>query len=125
MCWIFKDQPAERYRSMTRSIRIDGHATSIRLEAAFWAILEEVAAKERVTIGKFMTSLYVEVLRVHGDAGNFASLLRCACLNYVEDARTTAPHENALPGVMHGETPKRVAARSDSRAYGAKPTLVF
>jgi len=109
MCWIFKDQPAERYRSMTRSIRIDGHATSIRLEAAFWAILEEVAAKESVTIGKFLTTLYIEVLRVHGDAGNFASLLRCACLNYIEDARTTIRDHAQRANIEHSDAPKRVS----------------
>ena len=109
MCWIFKDQPAERYRYLTRSIRIDGHATSIRLEAAFWSILEEVAAKERVTIGKFLTSLYVEVLRVHGDAGNFASLLRCACLNYIEDARTTVANKALNPDFAQPRAGQRVA----------------
>lgn len=87
MCWIFSGQPAERYLFLTRSIRLGGHATSIRLEAAFWAILDEVAAKEGVTIAKFLTKLHDEVLAFQGEATNFTSLLRCACLTYVEEVR--------------------------------------
>lgn len=87
MCWIFSGQPAERYRFLTRSIRLGGHATSIRLEAAFWTILDEIAAKEGVTIAKFLTKLHDEVLAFQGEVTNFASLLRCACLTYVEDVR--------------------------------------
>lgn len=96
MCWIFSGQPAERYRFLTRSIRLGGHATSIRLEAAFWAILDEVAAKEGVTIAKFLTKLHDEVLAFQGEATNFTSLLRCACLTYVEEVRGKAEKPSDL-----------------------------
>jgi len=35
MCEIFAHQPIENYQFITRSIRIDGHATSVKLEASF------------------------------------------------------------------------------------------
>ena len=44
MCQIFAGQSPDRYASQTRSVRLGGHVTSIRLEKAFWDILEEVAA---------------------------------------------------------------------------------
>ncbi|MBX9619277.1 MAG: ribbon-helix-helix domain-containing protein [Hyphomicrobiales bacterium] len=97
MCWIFSGQPAERYRFLTRSIRLGGHATSIRLEAAFWTILDEIAAKEGVTIAKFLTKLHDEVLAFQGEVTNFASLLRCACLTYVEEVRG----KSDLPGGLN------------------------
>ena len=46
MCHLFAHQPQRDYESQTRSLRIGGHCTSIRLETAFWDTLEEIAARE-------------------------------------------------------------------------------
>jgi len=80
MCHLFAHQPQRDYESQTRSLRIGGHSTSIRLELAFWDTLEEIAAKEGASLAKFLTTLYHEVLDHHGEVKNFASLLRCSCL---------------------------------------------
>ena len=82
MCRLFAHQPQHDYESQTRSLRIGGHSTSIRLEMAFWDTLEEIAAKEGMSLAKFVTTLYAEVLDHHGEVNNFASLLRCSCLIY-------------------------------------------
>lgn len=87
MCRIFSAQTAERYAYQTRSIRLGGHATSIRLEAAFWDILEEIALLQNVTLGRFLSKLHDEVLEFNGETMNFTSLLRCACLTYLADVR--------------------------------------
>lgn len=87
MCRIFSAQTAERYAYQTRSIRLGGHATSIRLEAAFWEILEEIALLQNVTLGRFLSKLHHEVLEFNGETMNFTSLLRCACLTYLADVR--------------------------------------
>ena len=57
MCHLFAHQPQRDYESQTRSLRIGGHCTSIRLEMAFWDTLEEIAAKESMSLGKFLTTL--------------------------------------------------------------------
>jgi predicted DNA-binding ribbon-helix-helix protein len=90
MCRMFAQQPPERYAYQTRSIRIGGHCTSIRLENVFWDILEEIAAREGSSVAKFVTTLHDEVLLQHGDLHNVASLLRCSCLLYISN-RTAAP----------------------------------
>ena len=82
MCRLFAHQPQRDYESQTRSLRIGGHCTSIRLELAFWETLEEIAAKEDMSLAKFLTKLHSEVLDHHGAVHNFASLLRCSCLIY-------------------------------------------
>jgi predicted DNA-binding ribbon-helix-helix protein len=82
MCGLFAHQPQRDYESLTRSLRIGGHCTSIRLELAFWETLEEIAAKEDMSLAKFLTKLHSEVLDHHGAVNNFASLLRCCCLIY-------------------------------------------
>lgn len=85
MCRMFAHQPMRNYEAQTRSIRIGGHSTSIRLENTFWTILEEIAACEGASVAKFVTQLHDEVLDHHGEVQNLASLLRCSCVLYVSE----------------------------------------
>lgn len=87
MCRLLSSQPAQTFAYQTRSVRLGGHATSIKLEAAFWNILEEIADEMKSPLGRFLTELHDEVLFLSGDAHNFTSLLRCACLTYVSEIR--------------------------------------
>jgi predicted DNA-binding ribbon-helix-helix protein len=92
MCQLFAHQPQRDYESQTRSLRIDGHCTSIRLEMAFWDTLEEIANKEGMSLAKFLTRLHSEVLDHCGEVHNFASLLRCSCLIYRSKALAPMPN---------------------------------
>jgi predicted DNA-binding ribbon-helix-helix protein len=87
MCKIFSELNPEHYTYQTRSVRLGGHATSVRLEAAFWNVLEEIAASQGVTLGRFLSKLHDEVLEFRGETHNFSSLLRCACLAYVDEIK--------------------------------------
>ena len=77
MCSMFSQIDPDAYTYQTRSVRLGGHATSIRLEASFWTSLEQIAAAEKVSLGRFLTKLHDEVLEFRGEAQNFTSLLRC------------------------------------------------
>jgi predicted DNA-binding ribbon-helix-helix protein len=90
MCRLFAHQSPSNYEFETRSLRIGGHSTSVRLETLFWTILDEIAAAEGMSLGKFLTKLSDEVLEAHGSAHNFASLLRCCCLIHLQ-AQSAAP----------------------------------
>ena len=89
MCEIFAKQPQENYKFITRSIRIDGHVTSVKLESSFWLILEEIASAQGMTVPKFISTVYQEALEHNGEVNNFASLLRCACLTYARQPQAT------------------------------------
>jgi predicted DNA-binding ribbon-helix-helix protein len=104
MCQLFAHQPQRDYQSQTRSLRIDGHCTSIRLEMAFWDTLEEIAGKEDMSLAKFLTKLHSEVLDHCGEVHNFASLLRCSCLIYRSRAAAV------VPDLADRGTPRLVAA---------------
>lgn len=84
MCQIFADQDPQRYASTTRRLRLNGLSTSIRLENGFWAILDEIAAADGMTTPAFISKLHSEVLELRGEPENFTSLLRCACLVFLE-----------------------------------------
>lgn len=90
MCHLFSGIASAEYEGETRSVRLGGHSTSIRLETMFWRVLEELAATQHMSLPRFLTVLYDEVLDLHGEARNFTSLLRCACLRHLEGRRETA-----------------------------------
>jgi len=83
MCRVFADQDPESYRVVTRSIRLNGYCTSIRLEAMFWSILDDIAAGQGMSTPRFISTLYDEVTELRGEVGNFASLLRVTCTGFV------------------------------------------
>lgn len=41
-----------------RSLRIHGHSTTIRLERAFWNVLEDLAGQEGSTVAGVVTKIY-------------------------------------------------------------------
>ena len=95
MCHVFAGQDPDRYASETRRLRLNGQSTSIRLERSFWAILDEIAASDGVTTPVFISKLHAEVLELSGEPSNFTSLLRCACLVFIESERDARMHRIA------------------------------
>ena len=84
MCKIFAGQDPTDYEPFTRHLRLNGQSTSIRLERSFWDIIDVISAGEGMTTPAFISKLHSEVLLLLGEANNFTSLLRCACLKYVQ-----------------------------------------
>lgn len=89
MCLIYASTPPEEYMQQTRSIRINGAVTSIRLEMRFWSILERIAQQEGTTLGRFVSTLHNEATSIHGEIDNFASLLRVVCTTHLEPQLAT------------------------------------
>ena len=100
MCQIFAGQDPAGYAYISRSIRLGGHATSIRLESTFWDILDEVSEEQGMTTPRFISTIYDEVLQQHGSIANFTSLLRVACVLYLKQpAEVIALARGELAGV--------------------------
>ncbi len=97
MCRIFATQDPSSYALVSRALRLNGHTTSIRLEAAYWTILDEIAATEGLTTPRFIGKLYDEVLGWHGEVANFTSMLRVTCTLYLRMAGRGAPGGVAEP----------------------------
>lgn len=92
MCSLFTSQDPATYASETRAVRLHGHVTSIRLETAFWGILEEIAARESMPLARFIATLHDEILDRVGEVPNFASFLRVTCVHWlgIKDAHAAA-----------------------------------
>ena len=98
MCNIFASQSPDTYAFETRSMRLNGQSTSIRLEKVFWGILEKIAAEENMTVPRFLSTLHSEVLLLWGEMPNFTSHLRCICIVAIETKRVSREAKPARPG---------------------------
>ncbi|WP_462163700.1 ribbon-helix-helix domain-containing protein [Pseudoalteromonas xiamenensis] len=83
MCQLFVKADASLWESHTRSLRIAGVVTSIRLEQYFWNVLQEVAYRDQMNVNQLITKLYLESLDADHDVGNFTSFLRVCCARYL------------------------------------------
>ena len=58
MCEVFISANPESYESRTRSVRLHGVVTSIRLENLHWEVLEEIGLRDGMTVTQLLEKLY-------------------------------------------------------------------
>jgi predicted DNA-binding ribbon-helix-helix protein len=98
MCEIFISASPESYESRTRSVRLHGVVTSIRLENLFWDVLDEIAQRDDLNVIQLIEKLYDELITTRGSVGNFASFLRVSALRYQALlARAAIPADPQVP----------------------------
>ncbi|WP_341892396.1 ribbon-helix-helix domain-containing protein [Variovorax sp. YR752] len=98
MCKIFISADPASYESRTRSVRLHGVVTSIRLENLHWAVLEEIARRDGMSVAQLAGKLYDELVTERGAVGNFSSFLRVCALRYENlIAQGLIPRDAAIP----------------------------
>lgn len=98
MCKIFISADPELYRCRSRSLRLSGVATSIRLENLFWQVLEEIGKRDGLSVAQLITRLYDELAETGGDCANFSSFLRVSCGRYLAlQVAGRIPADTAVP----------------------------
>lgn len=110
MCEFFVKADPIQYEQRTRSVRIHGVLTSIRLENMVWDILAEIAEAEGRTTNTLIAKFHDEILANRGEVPNFASFLRITCMRYLR--RLSLPKPISVPRptlvpVVSPETRKR------------------
>lgn len=83
MCQLFINANSSLWSSKTKSLRIQGVVTSIRLEVFFGDILDELSFRDQMTVNQAITKLYIESIDADHDIGNFTSFLRVCCSRYL------------------------------------------
>ncbi len=91
MCELYVKADPILYESRTRSLRIRGVVTTLRLENQFWDILSEIADGDGMSTNQLITKLYEEVMDYRGEVVNFASFLRVSCMRYLSQGRAVTP----------------------------------
>jgi len=105
MCNVYVNADPILYESRTRSLRIHGVITTVRLENLFWDVLHEIASRENMTTTQFAVKLYDELITLRGEVpSNFASFLRVCCLRYMSivagKSELTLDALDAMPPVI-------------------------
>jgi predicted DNA-binding ribbon-helix-helix protein len=83
MCKIFIGADPALYETSTRSMRLHGVVTSIRLETIFWNVLGEIGRRDGMSLSQLITRLYDEIIESRGEVENFTSFLRVCCVRYL------------------------------------------
>lgn len=85
MCDLYSHADPALYHSRTRSLRLHGVVTTLRLEDIFWNILQTIARDSGLTLNQAITRLIDEAIERHGSIANTASFLRVCCLRYMSE----------------------------------------
>jgi predicted DNA-binding ribbon-helix-helix protein len=109
MCEFFVKADPISYEQRSRTIRIHGVLTSIRLENMVWDILAEMAEEEGCTTNHLIVQFHDEIMAHRGEVPNFASFLRVTGMRYLRRKLTQA---------------ERVADRQNQQEAQALPNAV-
>jgi predicted DNA-binding ribbon-helix-helix protein len=106
MCDIYVSADPIHYEQRTRSMRIRGVVTSIRLENLCWDVLARIASKDQMTTNQLISQLYDEIIARQGRVDNLSSFLRVSCMRYLSYVDVT----EKVPGQVHKLTMRRQAS---------------
>ncbi|QNK72470.1 ribbon-helix-helix domain-containing protein [Variovorax sp. PAMC28562] len=107
MCEFFVNADPILYEQRSRTVRIHGVLTSLRLENMMWDTLAEMAAEEGRTTNALISTFHDEVLAHRGEVPNFASFLRVTCMRYLRRR------------LLASETPPRIVGPAPTSAVSA------
>jgi predicted DNA-binding ribbon-helix-helix protein len=76
-------------RPLSRSIRLNGFATCLRLEQVYWNILGGMAEDNHCSVSTLLSHVDREVHLRYGGVKNFSALVRVVCvMNGIKDLAT-------------------------------------
>ena len=88
-------------RPLSRSVRLNGFATCLRLEEVYWEVLSEIARNNDCSINALLSYVDREVHLRHGGVKNFSGLIRVVCVMHLSNAvrgTTEAPQKQFFWG---------------------------
>jgi predicted DNA-binding ribbon-helix-helix protein len=83
MCEYFAQADPILYEQRTRTVRIHGVLTSIRLENMVWDTLAQMAEARQCSTNSLVVQFHDEILAHRGEVPNFASFLRVTGMRFL------------------------------------------
>ena len=111
MCEFFVKADPIKYEQRSRTVRIHGVLTSLRLENMVWDILAEMAEQEGCTTNALIATFHDEILAHRGEVPNFASFLRVTCMRYLRRMADAAQAATPAPPRLAVVAPAAAAQR--------------
>lgn len=121
MCDFYVSADPILYESRTRTVRIRGVSTSIRLEKFIWDTLAGMAKDEGMTTNALIVTFHDEILQSRGDVQNFTSFLRVTCLRYL-DRKCEQLAEHLLQAQAHVPAPAVALEQEPGLESVTRPT---
>jgi predicted DNA-binding ribbon-helix-helix protein len=109
MCEFFVKADPIAYEQRTRTVRIHGVLTSLRLENMVWDTLAEMAEEQGCTTNHLIVTFHDEILAHRGEVPNFASFLRVSSMRFLRRQLMAAERERPTAA------PPKVVALAGSR----------
>ena len=70
-------------RPLSRSVRLNGFATCLRLEEVYWEVLSDISRINDCSINTLLSYIDREVHLRHGGVKNFSGLIRVVCVMHL------------------------------------------
>ncbi|MFT0521147.1 ribbon-helix-helix domain-containing protein [Pseudomonas faucium] len=70
---------------VSRSVRLNGFSTCLRLEGVYWGILERIAEANQCSVSAVLSYVDREVHLRQGGVRNFSGLIRVICVAWLLD----------------------------------------
>lgn len=70
-------------RPLSRSVRLNGFATCLRLEEVYWEVLSDISRINNCSINTLLSYIDLEVHLRHGGVKNFSGLIRVVCVMHL------------------------------------------
>lgn len=70
-------------RPHSKSVRLNGLATCLRLEEVYWTILGDIARSNNCSVNAVLSYVDREVHLRHGGVKNFSGLIRVVCVAHL------------------------------------------
>jgi predicted DNA-binding ribbon-helix-helix protein len=115
MCEFFVKADPIQYEQRSRTVRIHGVLTSLRLENMVWDTLAEMAEEEGRTTNALIALFHDEILASRGEVPNFASFLRVTCMRYLR-RRMLASEQSLRLGAARPREPATAVPAATVRA---------
>lgn len=85
-------------RPLSRSVRLNGFSTCLRLEEVYWNILAEIARVNTCSVSALLSYVDREVHLRYGGVKNFSGLVRVVCVVHVLNGRMSTANVQAGQG---------------------------
>lgn len=82
------DFDMKQAQPVSRSVRLNGFATCLRLEEVYWRILGRIAKANECSVSAVLSYVDREVHLRHGGVRNFSGLIRVICVAWLLDPAT-------------------------------------
>ena len=70
-------------RPLSRSVRLNGFATCLRLEEVYWEVLSDMSRINNCSINTLLSYIDLEVHLRHGGVKNFSGFIRVVCVMHL------------------------------------------